>query len=254
MSSPQQGAAEDPSRYHPQSVIRQYLAAKPVQAATPEMLAAAVHERWAVKTAADAGAQALTSQIPTPTAIADLRALAVPAVLPPDGRSDGAETTVWQLACTLQAFRREADGDYHLVIADEQGRTMIAEIPNPRDITAPSFFSAQIANARAVFDTHFQITGDDSTPTSPAEPAAPADPAAAAEPGAAAQPAALADPAAAAEPGVLAASAPGVGAAFQQVSVPVTLTGIGYFDFNHGQAGVAPNAIELHPVIDIAFG
>jgi hypothetical protein len=236
MSSPQQRAAVDPERYHPQSVIRQYLAAKPVQAATPEMLAAAVHERWAVKTAADAGAQALTSQTPTPTAIADLRALPVPAVLPPDGRSDGAETTLWQLACTLQAFRREADGDYHLVIADDQGSTMIAEIPNPGDITAPSFFAAQIASARAAFDTHFQITGDTSTPTPPADPATPA------------------EPAAPADPGVLAASAPGAGAAFHQVSVPVTLTGIGYFDFNHGQAGVAPNAIELHPVIDIAFG
>ena len=223
-------AAEDPARYHPQSSIRQYLAAKPAESTTPEMLAAAVHERWAVKTAADAGAQALISQIPTPTVIADMRALAVPAVLPPDGRSDGAETTVWQLGATLQAFRREADGDYHLVIADEQGSTMIAEIPNPGDITAPSFFAAQIASARAAFDSHFQITEDTSAPAAPADLAAPA------------------------EPGVLAASMPGGGAAFEHVSVQVTLTGIGYFDFNHGQAGVAPNAIELHPVIDIVFG
>jgi hypothetical protein len=28
-----------------------------------------------------------------------------------------------------------------------------------------------------------------------------------------------------------------------------TLTGVGFFDFNHGQTGVAPNAIELHPVL-----
>lgn len=232
----EQAAAEDPARYHPQSNIRQYLAAKPAESATPEMLAAAVHERWAVKTAADAGAQALISQTPTPTVIADMRALAVPGVLPPDGRSAGAETTVWQLGATLQAFRREADGDYHLVIADEQGSTMIAEIPNPGDITAPSFFAAQIASARAAFDSHFQITEDTSAPAALAAAAAPAD---------------LAAPA---EPGVLAASMPGGGAAFEHVSVPVTLTGIGYFDFNHGQAGVAPNAIELHPVIDIVFG
>lgn len=226
----EQPAAEDPARYHPQSNIRQYLAAKPAEATTPEMLAAAVHDRWAVKTAADAGAQALISQTPTPTVIADLRALAVPAVLPPDGRSAGAETTVWQVGATLQAFRREADGDYHLVIADEQGSTMIAEIPNPGDITAPSFFAAQIANARTTFDSHFQITEDTGAPTAPGAPAEPAG------------------------PGVLAASMPGGGAAFRHVSVPVTLTGIGYFDFNHGQAGVAPNAIELHPVIDIVFG
>ncbi len=33
----------------------------------------------------------------------------------------------------------------------------------------------------------------------------------------------------------------------------VQITGIGMFDFLHGQTGVAPNGIELHPVIDIIF-
>ena len=28
-----------------------------------------------------------------------------------------------------------------------------------------------------------------------------------------------------------------------------TLTGVGFFDIPHGQTGVAPNAIELHPVL-----
>jgi hypothetical protein len=40
---------------------------------------------------------------------------------------------------------------------------------------------------------------------------------------------------------------------FQDVAVPVTVTGLGFFDFAHGQRGVAPNAIELHPVIGIVF-
>ncbi|HET6331437.1 MAG TPA: PKD domain-containing protein, partial [Holophagaceae bacterium] len=40
---------------------------------------------------------------------------------------------------------------------------------------------------------------------------------------------------------------------FQTANVPVKLTGIGMFDFLHGQTGVAPNGIELHPVIDIQF-
>ena len=30
-----------------------------------------------------------------------------------------------------------------------------------------------------------------------------------------------------------------------------TITGVGFFDFNHGQTGIAPNAIELHPVLSI---
>jgi len=31
----------------------------------------------------------------------------------------------------------------------------------------------------------------------------------------------------------------------------VTITGVRYFDFNHGQTFIAPNAIELHPVLSI---
>ncbi len=40
---------------------------------------------------------------------------------------------------------------------------------------------------------------------------------------------------------------------FQSVSVPVTVTGIAFFDRLHHQMGVAPNGIELHPVLDIQF-
>ena len=91
MIMPGHAAAEDPERYHPESSIRHYLVAKSAAAVEPAMLPAAVHERWAVKTAADADAQALTGQAPTPATIAQLRALAVPPQLPPDGRSEGAE-------------------------------------------------------------------------------------------------------------------------------------------------------------------
>jgi hypothetical protein len=40
---------------------------------------------------------------------------------------------------------------------------------------------------------------------------------------------------------------------FQNTSVPVRLAGAGMFDFIHGQTGVAPNGIELHPILDISF-
>jgi len=33
----------------------------------------------------------------------------------------------------------------------------------------------------------------------------------------------------------------------------VTITGVGFFDFAHGQTGLAPTAIELHPVLKIVF-
>ena len=40
---------------------------------------------------------------------------------------------------------------------------------------------------------------------------------------------------------------------FQTVNVPVQITGVGMFDFAHGQTGAAPNQIELHPVINLVF-
>ncbi len=42
-------------------------------------------------------------------------------------------------------------------------------------------------------------------------------------------------------------------ASFQSGSVAVTVTGIGFFDRLHHQTGVAPNGIELHPVLSIDF-
>jgi hypothetical protein len=42
---------------------------------------------------------------------------------------------------------------------------------------------------------------------------------------------------------------------FQRLTPPrlVVVTGVGFFDFLHGQTGVAPNGIELHPVLGIVF-
>jgi hypothetical protein len=35
--------------------------------------------------------------------------------------------------------------------------------------------------------------------------------------------------------------------------IPVEIIGVGYFDFAHGQVGRAPNNIEIHPILSIAF-
>jgi hypothetical protein len=36
---------------------------------------------------------------------------------------------------------------------------------------------------------------------------------------------------------------------FKRLRGIATITGVGFFDYQHGQTGVAPNAIELHPVL-----
>ena len=41
---------------------------------------------------------------------------------------------------------------------------------------------------------------------------------------------------------------------FATIHQPVTLVGVGFFDALHGQRGVAPNGIELHPVTSLVFG
>lgn len=41
--------------------------------------------------------------------------------------------------------------------------------------------------------------------------------------------------------------------AYTVVNRTVTLAGVGFFDFLHGQTGVAPNGVELHPVLSICF-
>ena len=33
----------------------------------------------------------------------------------------------------------------------------------------------------------------------------------------------------------------------------VRISGVGFFDYLHGQRGVAPNGIELHPVLSVEF-
>ena len=40
-----------------------------------------------------------------------------------------------------------------------------------------------------------------------------------------------------------------VGSSFARLRGAATISGVGFFDVLHGQTGVAPNGIELHPVL-----
>jgi hypothetical protein len=44
---------------------------------------------------------------------------------------------------------------------------------------------------------------------------------------------------------------PTVGKRIKRANVSATITGVGFWDKKHGQTGVAPNGIELHPVIQM---
>lgn len=158
-------------------------------------------ERWSVKTGTDADAGLINLQSTTQTTIASLISLPAPTTLPPNNRIQPTETTVFQLNATLTEYKLESDSDYHLILNDGLGNTMIAEIPSPACVGSSSVLLSGIQNARSEFDAQY-------TPTN----------------------------------------------SFQTANVSVTVTGVGFFDFLHGQSGVAPNGIELHAVLDIQFG
>jgi len=88
-------------------------------------------ERWSVKTGTDADARLVNLNSDTQTTIGALRALPAPPTLPASHRIQPTETTVFVVHATLVEFKLETDSDYHLVIADASGKTMITEIPAP---------------------------------------------------------------------------------------------------------------------------
>lgn len=157
-------------------------------------------ERWSVKTGTDPDAHLVNLGSSTSTTVANMRAFATPNPIPPNNRVSPAETTLWVINATLTLFKLESDSDYHLVIQDASGNTMITEIPAPSCVGSTSPFLSQITSARAAFDAKFTAT-----------------------------------------------------TSFQTVNIPVQVTGVGMFDFPHGQTGAAPNQIELHPVLNIVF-
>jgi hypothetical protein len=157
-------------------------------------------ERWSVKTGTDADVGLVNLNSSTNTTIAALRAPAAPNPIPANNRVSPWETTEWVLNATLTLYKLESDSDYHLVLQDAGGLTMIVEIPSPTCVGAGSPFLAGITNARNEFNARFTAT-----------------------------------------------------TSFQTANIPVQIKGVGMFDFLHGQTGVAPNGIELHPVLDVIF-
>ncbi len=171
-------------------------------------------ERWSVKVGTDPDVSLVDLNHVVPTTIFDLGS--IPAPVDPPGPPDNArvaptETTVYVVNALMTFYKKETDVDYHIVLQDPAGHTLIAEIPNPACILAPnpsgpgrilvpSPLGPGIAAARARFDARLTATPD-----------------------------------------------------FQTANIPVQVKGVAFFDFEHGQTGIAPNGIELHPVLEINF-
>lgn len=146
-------------------------------------------ERWAVKTLTDSQHHQITAQSQS-TTIASL--IAIPAPTSQQLHSHATsrlptELHTYTVRATLLRWHHEADEDFHLVLSDANGRTMIAEIPAP-DCVSDAQFAKALTTMRAR--------------VSPLK-----------------------------------------------VPAAITIRGVAFFDFKHHQDGLAPNAIELHPVL-----
>src|SRR5947209_8296920 len=116
-------------------------------------------ERWSVKTGTDADSGTVNTSVSTTTTIANMRALTAPGTLPANNRVQPTESTVFVINATLTVYKLETDSDYHIVIQDASGNTMITEIPAPTCVGAGSPFAAAITGARSKFDAQLHATG-----------------------------------------------------------------------------------------------
>lgn len=166
-------------------------------ASAPLPASACGKERWLVKTVTDKDA-AKVRDVPTPATINQLRQIAAP-LNPnhrPDSRYNPTELTTYEVTGYITLIKAEADQDYHIVLTDDNGRTMIVESTHP-DCAQKSRFKAEIDQVRAALDQAFN--------------------------------------------GPI------------KTRKLVTVTGVGFFDHIHGQTGVAPNGIELHPILQVVL-
>ncbi|HEY0156863.1 MAG TPA: hypothetical protein VGF28_06165 [Thermoanaerobaculia bacterium] len=120
----------------------------------PQIAAAACGlDRWPVKTASDVDA-ALIHVTALPAAIQTLQAIPPPRPLPQDRRVAPVETTVYSVIATMVAYRITPESTIELVLSDEAGRTMLAQIPDPA-CAAGSRFLEEISDTRRRFLTRY---------------------------------------------------------------------------------------------------
>ena len=112
-------------------------------------------ERWPVKVASDPDAQRIVAA-PEPTNIALLSQILAP--LHPENRRDSryapTEPKTFEVTGSLIVIKPEDDQDYHIVIRDQRGRTMIVESPHP-DCATGSRFGQEISAVRSKIEAHF---------------------------------------------------------------------------------------------------
>jgi hypothetical protein len=214
-------------------------------------------ERWPVKTGTDRDIALVDKTKVVQTTVEEMAGVPRPSDMQPptqefsvyqDQRSEPVETTVWQLEATVTTLKLEADGDYHLVLQGDSGKTIIGEIPTPKPpfVATTSPFLPYLVTARKAVDValgpqvaaaRFALMGKTNLPLT-ASVYADALPA---------KTLALVTPVNEGDP-------PQEVFEMRIQQKKATITGVGFFDRVHGQTGVSLiNGIELHPILKIEF-
>lgn len=191
-------------------------------------------ERWDVKDGSDAGAPHVHPVPVNGITIVDLNQLS-PQPLDADGRMQE-EKVIYRINGTLRLFKHDADGDYHVVIADDattpysmtrktsghteqtpaSGHSMVVEVPDPNCVSGAghqfgsSYFMSQLQESRLDFEAATKRLPQNRE--------------------------------------------------LGGRNIPITVTGVLFFDFLHGQKGHAlphpsmdaghqDKVVELHPVL-----
>jgi hypothetical protein len=215
-------------------------------------------ERWPVKTGTDPDVTEVNLASPVvATTVDELVSAARPADMQDPNkdyptyqshRATPLESTVWTLDCQITAAKLEQDGDFHLVLQSPSGETMIGEVPDPDPsfVNPSSPFAADIKVVRQAVNqkifsklanTPLAQMGKYMVPATSFKVA----------------PSKTTTLAAARKRGKLPPTSTPFPVKAAITPVKARITGVGFFDRKHGQLGVAPNGVEIHPILDIKF-
>ncbi len=183
-------------------------------------------ERWFVKVGTDPKANQVDVAHPIQSSVAELNALPQLRDQVPSGNNTmrlDEETKVYTVTGFLALFKDEDDSDYHLVITDAS-LTYTPGGPNSNGKETGTSFIAEIPDPDCIAGKH-------------GNPAAHS----------------------AFEAALMATRQkfetrfPGGKGADTKLNIPVTVTGVAFYDRQHLQTGRAQNGLELHPLLDISF-
>ena len=111
-------------------------------------------ERWSIKVLTDSDTSTVNFN-PIASTIDSLVQIVVPSHNGHTPRMAGIEDKVYKVRCHITIKKNEDDEDYHLVLSDSLGNTLIAECPDPTCVTvSSSAYVSQFISGRQFVDTN----------------------------------------------------------------------------------------------------